>query len=139
MGSCGRGKQQKPVVSDSHIFFCTSALHYQPCERKATRHHLLFTSCQISTLFTVMPRPSRKRTGDGPTSNDPEDLACQGKLPRGTTIAEDITVAPRSASKISPLKDFDGDGTKARATSSKTDEAKSGKLTRKKRGNALLA
>ena len=85
-----------------------------------------------------MPRPSRKKTGDAPTSNEPEDLACQGKLPRNTTIAEDIAVAPRTASKIGPLKDFDGDEKTARATSSKTDEAKSERSTRKKRGNAFL-
>ena len=86
-----------------------------------------------------MPRPSRKKTGDGSAAHDAEDLACQGKLPRNTTIAEDIAVAPRSASKISPLHNFDVDEKSVQASSSKADEAKSEKSTRKKRGNALPA
>lgn len=84
-----------------------------------------------------MGRPSRKKPGDGPTAHDGEDLACQGKLPRNTTIAEDIAVAPRSASKTNPFHDIDGDEKKVTASSSKIDEGKSEKPTRKRRGNVL--
>ena len=84
-----------------------------------------------------MPRPSRKKVNDEPT-NAPEDLACQGKLPRNTTVAEDVMDAPRSAAKhVKDFGDDDGD-TKNHATPSKGDEVKSEKLTRKKRGITLF-
>lgn len=88
-----------------------------------------------------MPRPSKKKAGDNPTSHSTEDLACQGKLPRSTTIAEDVIVAPRSAAKhASGDNDIGDDGNHQRnlATLSKSDKVTSEKPTRKKRGNGQL-
>jgi hypothetical protein len=99
-----------------------------------------FSTLRPSTTphCTTMPRPSKKK-GDGPTPNAP-DLACQGRLPRNTTVAEDVIVAPRSAGKrASGVDDFDGDDTGNRATSSKANEVKSERATKKKGGNGLLA
>lgn len=86
-----------------------------------------------------MPRPPKKKTGHGSTSDPPEDLACQGNLPRGTTIAEDVELAPRSTTKrTSVLNDLDGDDSTNRAAPSKADEIKTEKPARKKRGNGIF-
>lgn len=86
-----------------------------------------------------MPRASKKRTSQGPTSNDPEDLACQGKLPRDTTVAEDVLVAPRSASKrISDFNDLVGDNTGNHGTRSKAAEVKSERTTRNRKGSGVV-